>query len=239
MILEHEYFNEEKQKEVKTLIDEVLGDKAEVLLLCLTGSRAFGWGGSRYDIDIRGLYVAKDEYWDNCHYGKKSFDTTMEEIQHFLRDMKWRWILYEDMSMPFYIDDRFDWKGFQSFCASNHVSGQQYTTQSEINTLKRFKQVRKALHCYRQLMVPIEFLETGRILIDVSVLNEKFKSPWFPKLQNIYLHQNKENIDWNSVFEEIDMLQKRLNKRLEENTSKFDEEKFTTWRDELEDRLYG
>lgn len=238
-MLVRENFSIEKQKEIKELVEKILGEKGEPLLLCLTGSRAFGWGGTRYDIDVRGLYVARDDYWDTCHNGKRGFDITMEEINHFLRDMKWRWLLYEDMSMPFYIDPRFDWEGFQSFCTPSHVKGQQYTTRTELDRLHEFKQVRKALHCYRQLMVPIEFLETGRILIDVAVLNEKFKSPWFPKLTNIYLNNEKENINWDKVFKEVDVLHDRLKFNLENKTGDFDTERFAVWRKELEERLYG
>jgi len=239
MILEHDHFDERAQEEVKTLVEDILGERADVLLLCLTGSRAFGWGGSKYDIDIRGLYVANEDYWDNCHFGKRGFDVTMEEVQHFLRDMTWRWILYEDMSMPFYIDDRFDWKGFQSFCAANHVKGQQYTMDTEIGRMKSSRQPRKTLHCYRQVLVPLNFLEIGEINIDVSVLNEKYNSPWFPKLQNIYLNDVKETIVWDEVFAEIDKFRERLHSALDKDTSTFDAEKFAIWRKELEERLYG
>jgi len=238
-LLVRENFSPDEQQRVKETIEGILGDQAEVILLCLTGSRAYGWGGTRYDFDVRGLFMEHGDYWDGCHFGKRGLDITLEEVQHFLRDMKWRWVLYEDMSMPFYISEKFDWSGFQSFCAANHVRGQQHTTDMEIERMKNSRQPRKTLHCYRQVMVPIHFLETGVINIDVLELNGEFNSPWVPKLTNIYLHQEKETIEWKEVFAEVDSLRERLHQLLDENDSEFDAERFTVWRRELEGRLYG
>ena len=51
------------------LIKERLPAKAKILILSLTGSRAFGWAADNLDYDIHGIFVCNHVYWDWVYMG--------------------------------------------------------------------------------------------------------------------------------------------------------------------------
>ena len=216
------------------IVLENCGEQAEVVLCSLTGSRAFGWGGDRYDMDIHGVIASQGPGWDNMHTGKFGYDISMYNFDVFLMGMRDRWILYENLSNPIFIHKDFDFKGFLSFCCPFHVKHQMGTIEMELHTLRNKETMRKALHCYRQLANSLWFLQTGEVQIDIGKIYEKFEMGEFPKLCEFYkARQLGAKLDWQKIWAELDGLKVQMDQLLEEKQDIFDKERFEEWKQEM------
>ncbi len=210
-----------------------LPDDAEIVILSSTGSRAFGWGGVRYDRDIRAMYVINRPYWDYCHIGKKGYDFNINNLENIFENMRYRWTHYEDLSNPFYLHPKFDFEGFMSFCSAGNVRGQRHTTQLELNRLRDFPQMRKALHCYRQLMTPLYFLETGKLEINCLTVNERYNMQEFLPMCDLYRARitKSDKLDWDKIWKELNWLQDQLTEALEGRDDVVDVDELKKWQD--------
>jgi len=198
--------------------------------LAFTGSRAYGWGGTHYDRDLPGIVASYGPYWDDMHIGRRGYDMHLYNIDpHFRYNMPKRWPVFEDFSKPVYVHEGFNLKEYMSFCSGNHLRRQLHTIETELQKAREMKQVRKALHGYRQLMDAIHWLETGEMEIDVLKLNEKFALDQLPVLCKMYETRKFGKVRWGCVFREFDYLEERLQGALSLNTREVDEEALLQW----------
>lgn len=199
------------------IVKERLPEDVIILIMSHTGSRAFGWGSERMDIDIRGVFYTTKPYWDWVHIGLEGYDITMISLEHLKYDIYYRhWTVFENLSKPFLIHPAFDFNGFMRLCKADCIKYHMPSIKSEI---LRFKHVHKSpragLHCYRQLMVPIYFLDTGRIEIDCTKLNrEVFHCKQFDLMVDSYKYGKKVKIDWDEAVKDYDRLLGELEDRL-------------------------
>jgi len=213
-----EYF-----EKIKELIFKILPKNAVVLILSHTGSRAYGWGSDILDIDVRGIFYVEGEYWDWVHIGKYGYDITMESLEHVKNGIYYKHFTpFTEYAKPFYIHPAFDYESYMKLCRAEHVK---HDLPSIKNEILRFKYIhrsaRAGLHCYRKLMVPIYFLETGKIEIDCAKLNkEVFHFKQFDLMLRSYKYHEKVDINWDEALKDYDKLLSRLNKLLEKRDDK-------------------
>jgi len=232
---EIENMTQEEMEQAMTYVRERLPPGGEILFLSLTGSRAFGWGGTLYDRDVRFVFVpVEDEFWDTCHIGIHGYDIHGEEINHLFRRMTERWTAYEDHSKAFWVNPKFDHDKFMSFVGLNNVTGHRHTVKMEVMKLRSAPAVRTALHCYRQHMEPIHFLRTEEIEINVLKINEKLKCECLDSLVEMYMTRKWKEIDYDPIFEELDQLACTLDYEIENSDMPmFDKEAHNIWTEEV------
>jgi len=225
---------DKQRQRVIEIIRSILPDDAIIIILSETGSRAFGWGSEKYDIDVRAV-IACQPYWDTFHIGEELFDTNCEELKHFIRSVNYRyWTIFEDLSNPFYIDKRFDFQEFMDFCSAANIKNHWYTTATQLAQLKISPTIRTALHCYRLIMTPLYFLDNGRVEINVRKQNEEyFHSEKFTTLADHYAKAEYPTIDWTPVFEELKSLDEQLKAKLSERTDDLNTERYADWKQRL------
>lgn len=171
-------FPDHLQEEAIEKTRRYLGDKAELAMLAYTGGRAFGWGVDRHDIDLRGFFVPTgDNWWTTAHFGQPPFDCKVRNI-HSFDDPEiryWRWKLYYDRSNPIYVNDRFDY--FHDFM--DHLTAENVETDwpvnidNQISRMKNDYATRNILHTYKELLIPIYYLDTGIIETDMNAIMEE------------------------------------------------------------------
>ena len=190
-----------------------------------TGSRAFGWGSDKMDVDVRGVFYVEKPYWDWVHIGIEGYDISLISLEHLKWDIYYRhWTVFEDLSKPFYIHSAFDFEGFMNLCRADCIKYHMPSIEAEI---LRFKEVHKSaragLHCYRQLFVPIYFLDTGRIEIDCAKLNkEVFHCKQFDLMVESYKYGKKVKIDWDEAVKDYNRLLGKLKDMLRGRNDKLD-----------------
>lgn len=228
----------DKEKSIK-IITDLLPKNSEILVLALTGSRAFGWGGEVYDIDIRGVFSCKD-WWETIHWGRCLYDINLEELYHAFNSVTYKyWTFFEDLSKPFYIHSDFDYKTMFEFCTSANIKQHMMTIKRQLRYLELHEIPRTALHCYRVLMVPLHFLRTGEIEIDVIKLNEDFQYEELFTLADTYLRRVEWHGNWYKVKKHLKELSKTLKDELKERDDVLDMEKYKEWRKKMSTRFYG
>jgi len=229
-LYERECLPNEGRDEAIRMIADSLSDKGFIVFLTFTGSRAYGWGGTHYDMDIHGIFASYGPYWDDVHIGRKGYDLSVYNLEpHFLHNMDKRWPVFEDFSNPIMVHDGFNFEEYMSFCTGAHLSRQLYTIEQEVVKARSTQQVRKTLHCYRQLMDAIHWLETGEMEINVLKLNEKFGLEQLPELCDMYRVAKIIKVHWGCVFRELDYLEVRLAEALELNTTEVDKDAMREW----------
>jgi len=230
------------RSEVHRIVRERLPSGGEVLLLSLTGSRAFGWGSDFYDIDVRGFY-ALEGWFDTCHLGFLMFDINLEELGHVFMSLKRRyWTIFEDTANPFYIHPDFDYEGFRKLCSADNVRHHLFSIRMEVAKFKLNPHLRSALHAYRLVLCPLYFLKTGVIQTDVRKCNEEvFGSSILPELCRAYAtRQLGIELDVRRIQEELDtllhMLEEELGRRPKGEVS---DEEIDRWIDSMKDMFWG
>lgn len=221
-------WKEENKPKIYKLVRDLLPKRGEVLLLTYTGSRMFGWGGERYDIDCRGIVACKD-WWSDVHHGERLYDCTVENLPHALRRVTKYWTFQEDLSEVFYAHKDFDVETMKTFTTAEQVKFHLGSIKMQLGRLNLFQNPRTALHCYRALMVPQNFLDTGKVVIDVLKIGDG-RYEQLELLRDIYLHRINRTIDWDVVNADISGLLKKLEATLSKRTDKPDMERFEEWK---------
>jgi predicted nucleotidyltransferase len=226
-----------KAKRVIELIKKSLPKNGEILVLSLTGSRAFGWAAENYDYDIHGIFAAKD-YWDYVHSGKEGFDINLYELEHVLSDIKYQHFeFFMNISKPFYVHPKFDFNGLMRFCTIEAVRQKRGDVLRQIKEFEITKNPRAALHAYRILMVPIYFLKRKRFELNVFKINRIYKFKQLEKLKIAYIQGTGE---WSEkeVKKDLNRLLKEYDKLCQRKEEKLDIEKAVKWIDKMKEKFY-
>jgi len=224
-------WKEEHAPKIYELVRDRLPERGEILLLTYTGSRMFGWGGERYDIDCRGIVALKD-WWSDVHHGERLYDCTVENLPHALRRVPKYWTFQEDLSEVFYCHPDFDVATMKTFTTAEQIKFHMGSIKMQLARLSVSQEIRTALHNYRVVMVPQHFLDTGDVVIDVLKINDG-KYEQIELLRDIYLHRINRTIDWDVVTADLKKLLKKLEETLSMRTDKPDMERFEEWKTAL------
>jgi len=172
--------------EVTQIINEILPENSQILLLSLTGSRAFGWAGDNMDYDVHGIFLCPN-YWDWVHLGKKAYDINLYEFTHILSDMQYQhFTTFMNLSNPFHIHPKFDFDKLLSFCTPLAAKYKGEDIKSQINRFDNDNSPRTALHAYRIMMVPLHFLESRKFELNIFKLNESYGFKELDSLKAVY-----------------------------------------------------
>ena len=224
-------------KKIIKIIQERLPKKAKILCLSLTGSRAFGWAGEHMDYDIHGIFAAKN-YWDWVHSGEEGFDINLWELKHVWQDIYYHsFEFFMNISNPFYVHPKFDFKRFLKFCTVEAAKGVRGDILRQIKDFEITKRSRAALHSYRILMVPIYFLKRKKFELNVFKINRAYKFRQLEKLKIAYTQEGK---DWNEkeVKRDLAQLLKEYDRFCQKKKEKLDMEKAKKWFEKIEKKFY-
>lgn len=220
---------------VYELVRGRLPERGKVLLLTFTGSRMFGWGGERYDIDARGI-VACNDWWSDVHHGERLYDCTVENLPHALRRVTKYWTFQEDLSEVFYCHPDFDVATMKTFTTAEQIKFHMGSIKLQIGRLRVHQNPRTALHSYRVVLVPQNFLDTGEVVIDtLEIADGRYEQ--LGLLRDIYLHRINRDIDWGVVNNDLRGLLKKLEETLQTRADKPDMVRFAQWKAEVEARF--
>jgi predicted nucleotidyltransferase len=219
------------------LIKEKLPKNGKILVLSLTGSRAFGWADERYDYDIHGIFAAKN-YWDYVHSGKEGFDINIWELDHVWSDIYYQHFeFFMNISNPFYIHPKFDFKGLMKFCTIEAVKQKRGDILRQIHDFEITKSPRAALHAYRILMVPIYFLKRRKFELNVFKINRAYKFKQLEKLKNAYT-RGVEGWNEKEVKRDLDRLLKEYDGLCQRKEEKLDMKKIEDWIAKMKKKFY-
>jgi len=146
-------------------------DRARILILSHTGSRAFGWGDERFDVDVHGVFALKG-YWDYVHSGEEGTDLNLHEMEHLV----WIVLYYKsgegvtNLFNPVYLDPGFKFSEMLELVNEEFFRGE--TVEHELFRLHQYFHPRTALHAYRVMLVPIHFLVTRKPELNVFRISE-------------------------------------------------------------------
>jgi len=228
----------EDRVRIYEIVRKRLPKRAVLLILSHTGSRAFGWGSQIYDIDVRGIYAYKG-WFDWVHIGYDRYDIGLYELSHLFSDIEMRCVpTFYDLAKPFYIHPDFDYETFLSFFSAENIKMHMYSIRLERKRFELNKHPRSALHCYKERLIPLYWLKTGRIEVNIWKINELFNLKMLPILANAYAKRKSIDIDWRRVEEELDLLEKMLEEELVKNNSKLDVVKYLDWKRRMEETFY-
>jgi predicted nucleotidyltransferase len=229
----------EKEKAIRVieLIKRRLPKNGKILVLSLTGSRAFGWANENYDYDIHGVFAAKN-YWDYVHSGEEGFDINLYEFGHTLQDIQYQHFeFFMNISNPFYIHPKFDLKKLMRFCTIEGVKQKRGDILRQVQEFETFKNPRAALHSYRILMVPIYFLKKGKFELNVYKLNKSYKFKQLEKLKIAYT-QGKGEWSEKEVKRDLNRLLKEYDRLCQKKGEKLDMEKTKKWLIDIQEKFY-
>jgi predicted nucleotidyltransferase len=220
------------EKIAKRVIEKIkmkLPSEGRILVLSLTGSRAFGWGGEGYDYDVHGIFVAKN-YWEYVHTGEEGFDINLWEFSQI-------WPLIEEQSFeafmnfsnPFYIHPKFDYRGFMRLCTAEAVKRKRYDIEHQVREFEATKNPRAALHSYRILMVPIYFLKKKKFELNIFKINNKYYH--FKEIEKLKAAYTRGEKGWNfkRVKKDLARLKKEYDRLCKKKEEKLDLEKAQKW----------
>ena len=219
-------FEEEDQHKAVEVAKDMLPDEAEILLLSFTGGRAFGWGGTHHDLDIHGFFAHDEDWFYKCHSNTRGFDMTLvNAVSVEEPKLRWgRWKQYYDKSNPFYTHEKFDFeKDFINKCKPEYIQHIfPHDLELQFSRMDVNFSTRSALHTYKEMMIPLYYLETGVIESDViGIINEHeaFGYEELSKCGEKYKTRDGSiQIDEQEVRNELEELYHRLANRLEEET---------------------
>ena len=179
----------QKKQKIINLIKTRLPHGATLIILSLTGSRAWGYSNRHSDYDIVGLYVAKN-YWDSVQIYQDHCDINLYQFKNPLRDK--RFYFFEDLSNPFYLHSKFDFEGFFKFCTIDIVRYYDGEILQRIRDFEINPSPRNALHAYQSLMIPVHFLQYHQFELNLFKINQSYKFQQLQKLKNAYLRKEEE-----------------------------------------------
>ena len=225
---------------VVKLVESILPSEAKILIVSHTGSRAFGWGAENLDYDFRGVFYVSKTYWDWAHIGIKGYDITMETLEHLKWQIYYRhWTVFYNLSKPVYLNPIFDMDRFLSLCGSDCIKYHLPSIKNEILRLKHVhKSPRAGLHCYKELMIPIYYLKTGKIEINCAKLNEEyFHLEQFDRMLENYKYGRKVEINWDEAIKDYDELLSELENLLEKRNDRLDVNKLNEFIKDIENKM--
>jgi len=224
------------------IIRERLPEKARILLLSHTGSRAFGWSWFNFDYDVHGI-VACRGYWDWMHLGIEQFDINLYELSHvFEVDLPYRHgETMMNLSNPFYLDGDFPFDRLVGLVTPDFFD--ELSLEHQVGWFRATRSPRAALHAYRLALVPTYFLRTGRFKLNVFQVAAELglKLRGLELCRNLYVaryvgYTRSELTDeeYEMVLSEIDKLRSEFLKAKEECPRRWDEAAF----EELKSKVY-
>lgn len=154
---------------------EEIDPRIQVLLLSLTGSRAFGWAGKNFDYDVHGVF-AREGYWDNVHNGVAGIDLNLWELRHIVKmDIEYHHFeTFQNMANPIYIHPKFDYETMMGFCSIRGCD--EGSIRQQYRMLEVHENPRTALHCYRIAMVRNHWLVERSFELDVFKMAEEYRA---------------------------------------------------------------
>lgn len=236
--LEIEQIDIKLGKKIYSFIKRKFPKRVKILLLSLTGSRAFGWANENYDYDIHGLFYAKN-YWGYCHSGEMGWDINLYEFSKFFNYLIWGYQSFEgfmNLSNPFYLDKDFDFKGFLKLCTPEQVKAIEGDIERQIREFETTGNPRAGLHAYRILMVPIFYLRTGKFQLNVFKINKRYKFKQLEKLKRSYIKREGE-FNFKEVMRDLKKLKREYESLLKVKKKKLDKEKAKKWYEKIISRL--
>jgi len=225
------YEEEELEKSIE-YTKEMIPDDGELILLNLTGSRAYGWGKG-YDYDIHGIFYA-DNFWGWCHDAEE-YDLNMYNLEEkVIRELtRGHMSFFINMSNPYYIHDDFDYNGMMDFTTKEMVKN---SPSSEFSRFQLQKDARSSLHCYRVILQSIHYLEEEEIVVDIHKLANKYDVQYFEEMAEIYQDRDKTKDDLDYVENELKGL---LDRFKEYEVPSFERKKYRERRDEAKEWVKG
>lgn len=209
---------EEDKKKAEEDAKEMLPEGAELVLLSFTGGRAFGWGGKHHDIDVHGFFAYKRDWFFKCHSSRDRFDMTLQNVYDVEEpELRWgRWKQYYDKSNPIYTHEDFDFEeDFINKCEKSYVQNIfPYDLNLQFSRLDVNFSIRSALHTYKEMLIPIYYIEQDEVEADViNVINEH-PDFQYEELNKCALKYSREepsaNPDEEEIWEELEELYGRL-----------------------------
>lgn len=186
------------------IIKGILPSDSRLLVLSLTGSRAFGWASSNMDYDVHGVYYASN-YWDWVHLGKSRFDINLHELSHIVTDLKYQHFeVMMNLSNPVYVDPDFDYDGMYRLLRPVSVLYKRHDVKNEISKFRNDRCPRTALHAFRQMMVCLNFINTGKFVLDVFRLKDQYGITVLESLRDAYLRYTQ--FDYDKTINELESL---------------------------------
>ena len=229
---------EDVERIIKIVRDR-LPEDAEIVILSFTGSRAFGWGSIYHDIDVRGIFAKKD-WWDWVHIGIEKYDITLYELRHLFYCVEHRYFpIYYDLAKPIYINPKFDYKTFLKLLSAENIRMHMYTIKLERQRFRLRRHARSALHCYKERLIPLYWLKTGKLEVNIWVLSDYFNLKYPKILANAYANRKPVDVNWDEVEKELDELEMMLEEELKKRRDVLDWDLYITWRRKMELVFYG
>lgn len=217
-------FPEETQEEAIEMIRERLPDDAKLLHLAYTGGRAFGWGPENTDIDLRGFYVL-DDWFTKCHIANNPFDGTIRNVYDVDNpDLFWqRWNMYYDWSKAFYLHDDWDYDEFMSRCSPSRIQhAYPHNIDMQISRMEKNFQARSCCHSYKEILIPLHYLRTGEIEINITKLLDgvDYGVEHFEDCRDTYMENlsTRTGLERRPIVEEVHRLFEELGEELENRT---------------------
>lgn len=226
----------ETQQAVVDRVRSLLPERAKILILSHTGSRAFGWGAECYDIDVRGVVYCKD-HWDTFHDGWK-WDVNLEIFSHFLQGLRYHyWTIFEDLANPFYLHEGWDQEEYMKLCTAANVANHLYSIRTQIAQVTLGESVRTALHAYRLLLSPIHFLRTGVVEINIRKLASLYNPKFAVQFADAYASRKGVEVDWTEVMADLHHFEDIMLQDLKGRGEEIDKERMDRWREKIEQSI--
>lgn len=220
---DYRLFPEEQQERIIEIVQDMLPPEADLALLSYTGGRAFGWGNDRHDIDVHGFFASEEWPVRKLHADPEIFDTTVTNIKSLtdpeIRTRRWK--NYYDKSKPIYVHPDFDYQGdFMDKVEKEHIEHvYPYDLKLQTSRLENSFTPRNALHTYKELLIPLHFLETGEVESDVTVINDE--GQWYldglRDCVRVYRDDASIELSEGEIWGEIDDLWDRLDAHMEDD----------------------
>lgn len=214
------------------IIERRFPKRGKILLLSLTGSRAFGWTAPNFDYDVHGIFIC-DEYWEWLHSGIKAIDLSLWDLEHVSRDVEYQYFeTFQNLSNPIFVHPAFDHANMIGFCTV--MSCDEHAIKFQYKQLDAFENPRTALHCYRIPLVMLHWLKYGEFELNIFKINEEYGCEMLELCRDHYTYHKQVEINYNKVRKELDYLLREVQKekkRCERKT--FDREKFEEWKNRM------
>jgi hypothetical protein len=173
---------------------------------------------------------------------KDIFDVNVELWRHFRNSVNeyTLWTVFEDLSNPLYVDPAFDYSKFLSFCTAKNVRTHLHSIKTQLKQAEISGDIRTFLHAYRLVLVPLNFLRTGRIVVNVTLLYEKY-----PQLQSFVkryknrVNMNVESLEYETALRDLKGLLGELENELSGRVDERNYEECNRWLDSVERKLNG
>ncbi len=234
MKLEFHSIEKEKKKRIVKMIKKKFSEKAKILVLSLSGGRAFGWANKDSDYDIYGIYAAKN-YWDSVNASEYGFDINLWKLGNPIYHRSIAFFM--DVSNPFYLHPKFDLKGFLKFCKIQTAKEFRGDIMHQIKLFEIVQSPTNALYAYGRLMRSIYFLKNKKFELNVFKINRTYK---FGQIEKLKIAHTEGGKDWdeNEIKRDLAKLLEEYDKFCQEKKGKLDIEGATKWFEKEKKKFY-